>query len=843
MGRCVTYVSHFESRVDIELDPFQEEAIAAILRDESVLVAAPTGSGKTLVGVFGACRALDLGLRTFYTTPLKALSNQKYAEFVRAFGADNVGLLTGDNSINPGARVVVMTTEVLRNMIYASMEALDDLGLVVLDEVHYLQNPYRGAVWEEVIIHLPRNVRLVCLSATVSNVHDFAAWMREVRGQMTVVEARGRPVPLEHRYLYADRRSRQVLAIPVLQGGRPNPKGSELDPPWLSSSRRSFGPKARGVARPEMIEFLAANRELPAIVFIFSRAGCQAAADETLASGLRLTTQIEREMIREVVDRRLAKLDPRDLKVLGYAQFLAGLEAGFAPHHAGLIPPFREIVEECFERLLVKVVFATETLSLGINMPARSVVIEKMVKFNGETHKILSPGEYTQFSGRAGRRGIDHRGSSYVAWGGGVAFADVARVVEGEFYPITSSFRPTYNMAANLVKRYTPEAARELLNLSFAQFSQDAEVVRLEAELRGLRRRRSSSRPLGEVDEIRVVPGSVISVPAAEGTRHRASLLVLSVSTRHHGRMKIQTVSPSGRGYTLEATHLREARLQKRITLPPVDRGRKELMRREAAKELKRSLKARHHQEPSKEFLETGVARESELREEGRVARIEERISQRRAALSGYFDRVLSVMEAFGFSRGWSLTPTGSTLANLYSESDILLALALDTLELEALNEPGFASVLSWMTFEPRPSFTGTGLRSTHPELIDRFREVRRMSGELQRLEGVRELPLTRVPDVGFSELVYDWADQKPLERILRVAPIPPGDFVRNTKQIADLARQVAAVYQDHPLGKLARRTEASIVRGIVAISSEVEVLTNEDAQFVEDGGFDVVGL
>jgi ATP-dependent RNA helicase HelY len=200
-------------------------------------------------------------------------------------------------------------------------------------------------------------------------------------------------------------------------------------------------------------------------------------------------------------------------------------------------------------------------------------------------------------------------------------------------------------------------------------------------------------------------------------------------------------------------------------------------------------------------------------------------------------------MEAFGFSRGWSLTPTGSILANLYSESDIVLALALDTLELEALNEPGFASVLSWMTFEPRPSFTGTGLRSTHTELIDRYREVRRMSGELQRLEGVRELPLTRVPDVGFSELVYDWADQKPLERILRVAPIPPGDFVRNTKQIADLARQVAAVYQDHPLGKLARRTEASIVRGIVAISSEVEVLTNEDAQFPEDGGFDVVGL
>ncbi len=843
MGRCVTFVSHFVDRVDIELDPFQEEAIAAILRDESVLVAAPTGSGKTLVGVFGACRALDLGLRTFYTTPLKALSNQKYAEFVRAFGVENVGLLTGDNSINPGARVVVMTTEVLRNMIYANLESIDDLGLVVLDEVHYLQNPYRGSVWEEVIIHLPRSVRLVCLSATVSNVSDFAAWMREVRGQMSVVEARGRPVPLDHRYLYADRRFRQVLSIPVLQGGRPNPKGSELDPPWLASTRRSFGPRARGVGRPELIEFLAANRELPAIIFIFSRAGCQSAADETLASGLRLTTSMEREMIREVVDRRLAKLDPRDLKVLGFTAFLAGLEAGFAPHHAGLIPPFREIVEECFERQLIKVVFATETLSLGINMPARSVVIEKMVKFNGETHKILSPGEYTQFSGRAGRRGIDHRGSSYVVWGGGVAFADVARVVEGEFYPITSSFRPTYNMAANLVKRYSPEAARELLNLSFAQFSQDAEVVRLEAELRGLRRQRSPVPSRGEIEEIRVVPGSVISVPGGEGSRHRASLVVLSVSQRHQGRMKIQAVSPSGRGYTLDATHLREARLQKRITLPAIERGRKELMRREAAKELKRSLKARHHQEPSRDFLETGHSREVEARQEGRAARLQERINQRRATLSGYFERVLSVMEAFGFSKGWSLTPTGAVLANIYSESDILVALALDTLCLDSLDEPGFAAVLSWLTFEPRPSFTGTGLRTAHPELIERYHQLQRLSSELQRLEGARELPLTRTPDVGFSELIYDWADQRPLERILRFSPIPPGDFVRNTKQIADLARQIGAVYANQPLGRLARRTELAIVRGIVALSSEITIPTDELAQFTGDSDFDVVGL
>ena len=815
--RCLlSFTTRFQERLELELDPFQERAFSAIANGESVLVAAPTGSGKTLVGLYGAVLTTDEGKRCFYTTPLKALSNQKYHEFRRFFGNDRVGLLTGDNSINADADVVVMTTEVLRNMIYASPEALADLGMVVLDEVHYLQNPYRGAVWEEVIIHLPRPVRLICLSATVSNVEDFAGWMREVRGQMTVVEAHGRPVPLEHKYLYASKRSREVDAIPILVDGQENPRGSELDPPWLARTKRG-GPLAKGVPRPEVVEFLASQRDLPAIVFVFSRAGCEAAASEVLLSGVRLTTSGDRRTIREIVDSRLARIDMADLNAVGYGEFIAELEAGVAPHHAGMIPPFREIVEQCFERALVKVVFATETLSLGINMPARSVVMEKLVKFNGEGHKLLSAGEYTQFSGRAGRRGIDTRGTSYVVWGPTVAFSDVAQVVRGDFYPITSSFHPTYNMAANLIKRYTVDQAKELLNLSFAQFNEDSEVVRLEAELRALRRR-GREKP-NELPQIRV--GSVLSVPAEGSRQHRSALLVVSVADRGGGDRRLQTVSASGKRYGLSTRHLEDVRLGVTIDLPEF-RGAaasKEAFRREATRALRRTLRSKHRFEPSRQFLAGTV---DDGRGAIRASRLEDRIATRRGALSGQLERVTSVLERFGFCKGWSLTEAGSRLSQIYSESDLMIALFLDRASLGSVTSPEFAAVLSWFSFEPRPSFQGDPFWPGADSLFSLFEAAESIADELRAAEFEVGLPVTREPDLGFSRLIYRWTEGYPLAKVLKSSEIAPGDFIRNVKQVADLTRQVGLVFSGDRLGKIARETEGRIVRGVVALSSEV---------------------
>src|SRR5581483_3645736 len=468
-----------------DLDPFQRRAIEALDTGQSVLVAAPTGSGKTVVAEYAIELALAAGGKAFYTAPIKALSNQKFGDLSRRYGHERVGLLTGDNSVNGSAPVVVMTTEVLRNMIYAGSSALDGLRVVVLDEVHYLQDAYRGPVWEEVILHLPDRVRLVCLSATVSNAEELADWITTVRGPTAAVIEEHRPVELVNLYCVGDRSSPTLHLLPTLVDGAPNAEASRLDAASLHAPRERGRPSRRFFTprRVEVVERLADEDLLPAIYFIFSRAGCDAAVDACVGAGLRLTATGERARIRELAEAHVESLSDADLDVLGYDRWLTGLEQGIAAHHAGMVPPFKETVEACFAEGLVKIVFATETLALGINMPARTVVIESLSKFTGERHEFLSAGEYTQLTGRAGRRGIDPVGYAVVLWSPFVSFEQVASLASSRVYRLRSAFRPTYNMAANLVARCEPAEAHRLLNLSFAQYQTDRSVVRLETRL------------------------------------------------------------------------------------------------------------------------------------------------------------------------------------------------------------------------------------------------------------------------------------------------------------------------------------------------------------------------
>ncbi|HMD93235.1 MAG TPA: DEAD/DEAH box helicase, partial [Trebonia sp.] len=410
----------FRELYDFDFDPFQVAACGALTGGDGVLVAAPTGSGKTVVGEYAVHLALQQGRKCFYTTPIKALSNQKYNDLVRRYDSDAVGLLTGDNSVNGNAPIVVMTTEVLRNMLYAGSPTLRGLGYVVLDEVHYLADRARGAVWEEVIIHLPDSVRVVALSATVSNAEEFGEWLSQVRGGTEVVVDEHRPVPLWQHMLVGRRlydlftddehhevnpelirlAHRDAIRTPSSRPGRGGHRPRRSAPPY----------------RPEIIDRLDAAGLLPAITFIFSRAGCDAAVQQCLAAGLRLTTPDEAEHIESVAQRRTADIPEEDLHVLGYHDWVTGLRRGIAAHHAGLLPAFKEVVEELFTAGLVRAVFATETLALGVNMPARTVVIERLDKWNGEAHAALTPGEYTQLTGRAGRRGIDVEGHAVVLW-------------------------------------------------------------------------------------------------------------------------------------------------------------------------------------------------------------------------------------------------------------------------------------------------------------------------------------------------------------------------------------------------------------------------------------------
>ena len=510
----------FADTYSFPFDDYQREACAHVESGSGVLVAAPTGAGKTIVGEFAVFLAMQRGRKCFYTTPIKALSNQKYADLVRRYGAVSVGLLTGDSSINPDAPIVVMTTEVLRNMIYAGSSTLANLGFVVMDEVHYLADRFRGAVWEEVIIGLAESIQVVALSATVSNAEEFGDWLSEVRGEMAVVVSERRPVPLFQHVLVGKTLYDLFADIAPTAHEAPSQAKSDVNPALVriageeskhvrDDSRRPRGRSGKGKrvvgygsgsygggahrsrydgpgerprslvvpSRYDVVEALDADALLPAIIFIFSRVGCDAAVRQLLSSGIRLTNAAERQEIGAIAARHVAGLSDADRRVLGYDLFVEALVRGVAAHHAGMLPAFKECVEEAFVRGLIKVVFATETLALGINMPARSVVLEKLVKYNGDTHADITPGEYTQLTGRAGRRGIDVEGHAVVLWQPGLDPRAVAGLASRRTYPLKSSFAPTYNMAVNLVGSVGRDRARTLLEQSFAQFQSDKSVV------------------------------------------------------------------------------------------------------------------------------------------------------------------------------------------------------------------------------------------------------------------------------------------------------------------------------------------------------------------------------
>ena len=476
------------SRYDFSLDRFQTEAFDALDAGQNVLVAAPTGSGKTVIAEYAIGLARLQGKRAFYTAPIKALSNQKYLELVAHHGASEVGLLTGDTSINPDAAIVVMTTEVLRNMIYARSTTLDDLAFVVLDEVHFIQDTYRGPVWEEVIIHLEPEVRLVCLSATVSNADEVAQWLTTVRGPTLAVLESKRPVELEHLYAVGDKATRQVRVFDLHEGGHINPalvkllRASEGDrrggPAGGRRRSRLFTPN-----RPEIVEELRARELLPCIYFIFSRNQCDESARSCVQAGIRLTTESERRRVVSIAEEHVSRFSDEDLAVLGYTAFIDRLEAGIGTHHAGMVPTFKEIVERCFAEGLVKVVFATETLAVGINMPARAVVLDKLTKFTGSGHEMLKPSDFAQLTGRAGRRGLDERGYAVSLWSPFVPVDRVSALARSRNFVLQSAFRPTYNMATNLIRSTSERESRHLLNLSFAQFQGSRDVVETQARI------------------------------------------------------------------------------------------------------------------------------------------------------------------------------------------------------------------------------------------------------------------------------------------------------------------------------------------------------------------------
>lgn len=783
-------VQAYRDTLAFDLDPFQLQALESVEAGRGVLVAAPTGAGKTAVAEFAIFRALRTNSsKVFYTTPMKALSNQKYTELVEAYGHSSIGLLTGDTSINPQARVVIMTTEVLRNMLYADSDLLVDLDYVIMDEVHYLADRFRGAVWEEVIIHLPARVQVISLSATVSNAEEFGQWLQTVRGDTDIIVSEQRPVPLYQHMLVGER------LLPLFRSDTPK-KASQVNPEivqlihTLQRSQGSGGAsrhRRRGrvrdyqratqqrISHSRLIRLLESEDLLPAIFFIFSRVGCDKAVTGVVERGIDLTSQEEKREILDFVESRCERLDEDDLGVLGYHHWLDGLLRGVASHHAGLLPVFKEVVEELFRRKLLRVVFATETLALGINMPARTVVLEKLDKFDGESKKPITAGEYTQLTGRAGRRRIDTQGHSVIVWRPGMNPEQVAQLASRRSYPLRSSFRPTYNMAVNLISQFGLEPTRTILESSFAQFQADRHVVEL---AKSVRRNEQS------------LAGYESSIQCELGDFRAYADLRRELSDR-----------------------------EKALRRTDDEPTRREIER------LRRSLRSHPcHACPDRESHARWAERWWRLNRD--TDKIRRQIEQRTGAISVVFDRVVAVLVELDYLRQGEteleLSVHGTRLRRIYGERDLLVAEALRRQLWSDLDAPALAAMVSCLVHEgraeelpPRPSDLPPG---PFRVALD---QTEKLWARLDELERSHRLPGSEPLAAHRAWAVWEWADGADLREVIGDDDVAVGDFVRLCKQIIDTLDHIEQV-ESGPVGRRAAQAKGDVFRGIVALSSLV---------------------
>ena len=753
--------NRFAESFPFELDPFQIEACHALEDGKGVLVAAPTGAGKTIVGEFAVDLVINSGGKCFYTTPIKALSNQKYQELSYKYGDDKIGLLTGDTSINSEAQIVVMTTEVLRNMIYSNSSTISDLRYVVMDEVHYLADKFRGAVWEEILIHLSDAVQVISLSATVSNAEEFGEWLQTVRGDTEVIVSEIRPVPLYQHVLFGNR-----LIDLFGDNQKLNPELTRLERDTYRQIKGNWRDKPKGpksLMRSEIVEKLDREGLLPAITFIFSRNNCDAAVRQCLAAGIRLTNSEERREIRSAITRNMKNLAEDDLVVLGYYEWADALERGIAAHHAGLLPAFKVTVEELFQKGFVKAVFATETLALGINMPARTVVLEKLSKWNGEGHVAISPGEYTQLTGRAGRRGIDIEGNAVILWNNDLDSTSVGGLASTRTYPLKSSFKPTYNMSINLISQFGSNRARTSLESSLAQFQADKAVVGLAKQIR--------KNELVRDDLYRQVEchaGNFMEYAAMRG--------------------EIKKLETDGRRSKRKRHEIEEeiGNIRKRLKQHP------------------------SHSCPDRENHSRLTERAQRLQRE--IDGLTERINSRTNVIAKRFDRIKVILDKFGYIDNDVITKSGKLLAKIYGETDLLISESIQAGVFNTLAPADLVSVISACIYESR---NDEAAKVPRGDVQLALAVVSKIYAKIHDAESDMNLEPMRAPDLGFCWASHKWASGHSLTSILKGSELTVGDFVRAMKQIIDLLRQLRAAAPE--LQPIIDQSLKQIDRGVIA--------------------------
>jgi superfamily II RNA helicase len=850
----------FKVRYPFPLDDFQLRAIEAILDGKSVIVSAPTGSGKTLVAEFAIHAALARGHRIAYTTPLKALSNQKYADFCRQFGAEQVGILTGDVKVNSRAAVIVMTTEILRNMFYTG--GLENLATVVLDECHYMGDEGRGTVWEEIIVNCPKAVALVALSATVKNITEIADWISLVHRPIVPVIHPHRPVPLQ--YLVADL-SGEVHTYDAVRAGKVRLLGEERDGGYRDRGRWYM----RRVVDPTvMLDELESRGWLPAIYFIFSRAGCERAMETVLAEGKPLLSKEQQRQVDETIREQVAENPTIAESPLNQTIFQA-LGMGVGLHHAGILPSVKRLIELLFERGLCKVVFATETMSLGIHMPAKSVVLQSLTKRTDRGFRALTHNELTQMAGRAGRRGIDPEGKCVMALDVRDGLEDMKRVVDGPPEPVVSQFKLGYGSVALLLSTGSDLATiRRTVESSFGQYQNLKKIRGLEAEVRSLEMAVEDARrfqaPCGDFSRIgryRTVRAEVEAARMARGRGGRrgravgeaepgrlalvrrksgASLgLICGVDRRRH-RTLVQVLLPHGATVQMKEGNIKKIFWQTPPLHLPRDWERRtrwlaeqlaqvsvpDLIERERSQGPEAALAAIEcHRCP------WGSQPRCEQEWKG-IEALERTLAQKRQMLDAFrnaywqeFLRVVEVLERFGAVQDGKLLAKGQLIAGLRHDNELLVAEIVDRGILDDATLAEAATLCSCLIEESRSGDSAVArlFLKKRPKLKRRLQELEAVASAVLAVQRRHQLPVPVGISTGFMPSVFRWASGEDEWGAIVEESFGghEGDLIRAMRRLIDVLRQLAEAPEvPAALAATLGRAARIIDRGIVLESA-----------------------
>jgi len=760
-----------------KLDQFQLDAIGHLDEGRSVVVCAPTGSGKTVIAEYAVEMALSCNKRCYYTTPLKALSNQKFFDFRQKYGEDRVGLLTGDLSINREAAIVVMTTEVFRNMLYGTIlgdvrRNLHDVSFVVLDECHYMNDAERGTVWEESIIYAPKDIQLIALSATIANAEELTTWIDETHGPTGLVVSTFRPVPLRF-YYFGDRH-----IYPLLSPGR----GVNTQLKSRFGKRRRFVREKRrsavGALSPSPVDVLgvlSSRNMLPAIYFLFSRRGCEEAMQR--ARGIPLVSPEEEAELRVRIEAFV-----RDNPNLRNHPHLPFLFEGMSVHHAGMLPSWKSMVEKLFQAGLLKVVFATETLAAGINMPARTTVISSLTKRGDEGHRELTASEFLQMSGRAGRRGMDEVGNVVVLHHPFESVDDAARLATAPADPLSSRFTPSYGMVLNLLQRHSVEEARDLIERSFGQFlvSQQLEPLFVqkmswEHELERL------SHPL--------CPGEIGDLPLYS--------------------RRLEAVRTKGKQLKMIEKGLRPEGGSSQAARPGL--AAMQALRQEMKAALDEAYAMPCHGCPVQKPCSKQTERLRHL--EVRTRELSKRIERETARYWCTFEALSNILRLEGYLDGNTPTALGRTAAAIRGTNELFLCEVVLSGCLDDLQPPELAAVMTVIVSEDGklPENVRARVSPQVDMVLDKILRVGRRIWRLQQDFDV-EIPVECSPVLaGLTEM---WAQGATWDDIRMATTYDEGDVVRSLRRTVDLCRQfIRAPELPEHLVKLCSAAEALIAR------------------------------